>query len=179
MRTFTCMFSLFPLNITHSLTNAHKVRILSPRRFSCQVLFSRSKLHRSRLCANTAHSHWPIVAAVPNDSRGVHSMEDYPRQSHTDFNLATDAPQLAPARNVVGAGALPSPDRAWTRIIPHVLHGQDEQTPKVARVLATSVGPCTEHYLLKHTSVKDKHNSYSRMYINVAGMIDNMGTVQP
>jgi hypothetical protein len=83
MRTFTCVFSLFPLNTTHSLTNAHKVRIFSHRRSSCQVLFSRSKI-LAVVSVQTRHTPTgQSPAAIPNDSRGVHSIEDSPRQPTT------------------------------------------------------------------------------------------------
>jgi len=51
----------------------------------------------------------------------------------TDFYAATDAQQFAPAQ--VGAGALPSPGSAWTRIIPSALQAPDGHVPEIARAL--------------------------------------------
>jgi hypothetical protein len=79
-----------PLTFWLLETAAHKVHISSPHRFSSQVSFSRTKLHRRRLHSNLAHFHFPIVcyyskriSQCPRRGRSPAGTMRYPSRTST------------------------------------------------------------------------------------------------
>lgn len=104
-----------------------------------------------------------------------------------DFYAATDAQQFVPAR--AGAGALPSPGSAWTRIIPSAIQAPDEHTPKIARTLidfARRWGTRPPGYFSageseagqKMSSLEGIERLDGTMFVRVAGLtLDRLGWV--